>query len=540
MAANPATLVEALQQSSQRLPQASACEFREQRLDYASLQQRVYNLAAALRANGAGPGVRVGIYMATSMEAFIAVHAVLCAGAAYVPLDPKLPLERLRFMLEDCQVEHLVTQRERLPMVRRLPPQLAGQLRLFGPPGSEYAGSLSWARINQDDARPDWPGPAADDTAYIMYTSGSTGNPKGIVHTHASGLAYARASVEAFEVTQDDRIAGFAPLHFDQSTFHLFSAPLAAAAVVLVPDEYGSFPVDLAGLIDEQAMTIWYSVPYALVQLATRGELQRYSFSALRWVKFGGEAFPAKYLGPLMQHFSKASFANIYGPAEVNQCLHYVLPEAPEEQDSIPIGQAWEAAQLAVVNEQLETLPCGEEGELLVATSTMMRGYWGRDDLNHQAFVYPVNGCFAVAGEAGPVDQPRYYRTGDLVCRQANGQYDFRGRRDRQVKARGYRIELDEVESALLQHPDVIEAAAFTVPMSEGSLQLEAALILRSVDPLSSVRIRQFLLNRLPAYAIPQQVFFYDQFPRTGSGKIDRLKLAAKATAARSTQANET
>jgi acyl-coenzyme A synthetase/AMP-(fatty) acid ligase len=264
-------------------------------------------------------------------------------------------------------------------------------------------------------------------------------------------------------------------------------------------------------------MTFWYSVPFALIQLLLRGALEQRDLSSLRWVLFGGEPFPAKYLRQLMERLPQARFSNVYGPAEVNQCTYYHLPGPPQDDsEAIPIGQVWDNAEGLVLDENDQSVPAGEPGELVVRTPTMMRGYWGRPDLNERAFYYrPVFEHY----------QDRFYRTGDLVQEQPDGSLLFLGRKDRQIKTRGYRVEMDEVEKALASHPQVEECAAYAVPEAEGSQTIEAALIMKAGAQVGEAELRRFLAGLLPPYALPAALVFYEAFPRTGSGKIDRRAL---------------
>lgn len=361
------------------------------------------------------------------------------------------------------------------------------------------------------------------DLAYIMYTSGSTGTPKGIMHAHRSGLNYARMAAHTYGLTHTDRLGNHSPLHFDMSTLDYFSGPLVGATTVIIPEAYMKLPASLSQLIQDEALTIWYSVPFALIQLLLRGVLDERDLSSLRWVLFGGEPYPAKYMYGLMERLPQARFSNVYGPAEINQCSYYHVPSLAQEQavpeDIAPIGKIWPNAEELVVDDQDQPVASGDVGELLVRTPTMMVGYWQRSDLNESAF-YRTN----IANQTAI-----FYRTGDLVQKLPDGNYQFVGRKDRQIKTRGYRIELDEVEAALVGHPHVEEAAAYGVPAEAGSHQVEAVVILKAEASLSSDELLNYVGERLPAYAVPKEVAIATVFPRTGTGKIDRRALQQQA-----------
>ncbi|MEL6263929.1 MAG: AMP-binding protein, partial [Cyanobacteria bacterium J06626_6] len=360
------------------------------------------------------------------------------------------------------------------------------------------------------------------DLAYIMYTSGSTGTPKGIMHTHRSGLNYAKMAAATYGLTHTDRLGNHSPLHFDMSTLDYFSGPLVGATTVIIPAAYTKLPASLSQLVQDESMTIWYSVPFALIQLLLRGALEERDLSALRWVLFGGEPYPAKYMYGLMEKLPQARFSNVYGPAEINQCSYYHVPPLAEGESApdevAPIGKIWANAEEIVVDEYDEPVPSGKIGELLVRTPTMMQGYWQRPDLNEKCF-YRTEITYQDAV---------FYRTGDLVQRIGDN-YHFVGRKDRQVKMRGYRVELDEIEAALVSHEQVEQAAAYAVPADVGSVRVEAAAILKPAATLSEAELLTFVSARLPRYAVPQRVEILPVFPRTGTGKIDRRSLQKRA-----------
>ena len=225
-----------------------------------------------------------------------------------------------------------------------------------------------------------------------------------------------------------------------------------------------------------------------------------------------------------MLRLPQARFSNVYGPAEVNQCTYYHLPQAPEENgEPVPLGRIWDNAEGLIIDEQDGEVPRGEIGELVVRTPTMMRGYWARPDLNARAFYRrPVFGEY----------EDIFYRTGDLVQLHPDGQLRFLGRKDRQVKTRGYRVELDEIENALSGHPYIEENAVFALPDAEGSAVIQAAVILRSGAPCTETELKAHLAGLVPWYAVPVKIAIRSDFPRTTSGKIDRRTLREQALAA--------
>ena len=523
-------LSQILDRSAERFPDQDAFRYEGKSLTYAQLWYRANGLAGWLREQGVQRGDRVGIYLSKSLETAIAVYGIWKAGAAYVPLDPSAPIARTALAIHQCGIRHLLTQkskRSRLPALLEAAPNITCVLGLpenLDQPLPRTITRCDWNAIPKQESAP-----AArlmeQDIAYIMYTSGSTGVPKGIVHTHYSGLSYAQMSAYTFGLTNGDRLGNHSPLHFDMSTLDYFSGPLVGATTVIIPEAYTKIPASLSQLIQDETLSVWYSVPYALIQLLLRGVLEDRDLSSLRWVLFGGEPYPAKYMYELMQRLPQARFCNVYGPAEVNQCSYYLVPplmeKEPFPQEVAPIGQIWANAEELVLNEQNKPVSPGEVGELLVRTPTMMQGYWQQPDLNDQVF-YRCEIAHQMAV---------FYRTGDLVQQLVDGNYQFVGRKDRQIKSRGYRIELDEVEAALVSHPQLEEVAAYTATDEAGNQQVEAAVMVKANATLSQAQLMRYAAERLPAYAVPRYIAIAAAFPRTGTGKIDRLALQSQALA---------
>ncbi|MEL6327857.1 MAG: amino acid adenylation domain-containing protein [Cyanobacteria bacterium J06626_23] len=523
-------LSQILDRSAERFPQREAFRFEGEGLTYEQLLLRANGLALMLVNHGVRRGDRVGIYLNKGFESAIALYGIWKAGAAYVPLDPSAPIARTAYAINHCGIRHLITQkakRTRMPDLLNAAPGLAFILGL--PKSFELASSIE--RCDWSEVVPSETPPAVSlmeqDLAYVMYTSGSTGTPKGIMHTHRSGLNYAQMAAHTYGLTHTDRLGNHSPLHFDMSTLDYFSGPLVGATTVIIPEAYTKIPASLSQLAQDEALTIWYSVPFALIQLLLRGALHERDLRSLRWVLFGGEPYPAKYMYDLMAQLPQARFSNVYGPAEINQCSYYHVPPLTEVQPVpeavAPIGRIWANAEEIVVDDDGQPMPPGEVGELLVRTPTMMAGYWQQPVLNEQVF-YRTK----IASQTAV-----FYRTGDLVQQLADGNYQFIGRKDRQIKTRGYRIELDEVEAALVSHPQVEEAAVYAVPTDTGSRQVEAAVILKAGAGLTENDLLRFVAEKLPAYAVPKGVAIATTFPRTGTGKIDRRTLQQQAEANR-------
>jgi amino acid adenylation domain-containing protein len=513
-------------------PDRVAFSCLQEHLTYEQLATRSNRLAVFLLADGVLPGERVGICLPRSLESVVAVFGILKAGAVYVPIDPLAPRPVVEGILRHCGIRHLIAAHRSSDILQQIInggntplESVIGSLSLPGP-----VRTSPWATVEQASG-----GAAPDiriselDLAYIMYTSGSTGSPKGIMHTHYSGLSYARLSAATYGIHPDDRIANHSPLHFDMSTLGYFTAPTAGCTTVIIPEAHTRMPASLSTLMEDERVTVWYSVPLALTQMLHQGALENRKLTSLRWVLFGGEPFPPRPLYELMRLWPQAQFSNVYGPAEVNQCTFYHLPPQvpdasdPVSQQPIPLGEIWPDTEALVLDETDQPVGAGQSGELVVRSPTMMQGYWARPDLNARAFF---------TREVFPNFTKTFYRTGDLVRLGEDLQLHFIGRKDRQIKLRGYRIDLDDVEHALAFHEAVAEAAVYVYSDVEGGDErLAAAVIPRTGMAPDSTKIMAFLATRLPPQALPGRLFIRNTFPLTGTGKIDRNALRKETQA---------
>ena len=502
----PHLLSELVPAWAERDAHASAVGSGDESIDAEELAIAVGRLSAALRDRGIAPGDRVAVFAPKSIDSFVAVHAALHAGAIAVPIGTKSVGPTLEAAVDDIAPAAVVVG----PATAARWPSRPDVLAVGQPlPGRDR--HLGWDEVLATEPR----GPVArtgDDPAYIITTSGSTGRPKGIVHTHASGLRYAELAADCYDLGPDDRMANVAPFHFDQSTFELYAGPLAGASVVLVPEPLLNFPADLAQLAARERVTTWYSVPTILRGLLERGALETCDLRSLRWVLFGGEVFPLEPLRELMTRLPGARFSNVYGPAEVNQCTFHHLDRPPTD-EPLPIGRAWPDTEIRLVDDHGNVLSGPAEGELEVRTTTAMAGYWARPDLTASAFR-------TASGPGGLNEQ--WYRTGDLVTRDRDGLHRFLGRRDRQVKVRGVRVELEAVESALGSLPGVTGSAAVTVDADDGALV--GLIESTSIDDPDDVR--RALRGVLSPDATPDRVVVVDALPRTTSGKVDVRRAA--------------
>ncbi len=470
-----------------------------------------------LCALGVTPGDRVGVYLRKSVDALAVLYGALKAGAAYVPVDPGAPASRNAYILADCAVRVAVTERSFLgPLQTELHALGASPVLLcLGDVGSgrPLAQALDQADAEGRAPQRDSVFPSGDQLAYILYTSGSTGKPKGVMLSHENAVSFVEWCSETFTPTPDDRFSSHAPFHFDLSILDLHVPLRHGAAIVLIGSELGKDPHGLAALIADERITCWYSAPSILALLAVHGDLGARSLQQLRLVLFAGEVFAVKHLRSLTRQLPHPRYFNLYGPTETNVCTFYEVPlPVPDDRTTpYPIGKVCSHFEALVVNEAGDPVDDADEGELCISGRGVMQGYWALPEQSQRAFL-------ADAGR-------RWYRTGDIIARDDEGNYLYRGRRDRMVKRRGYRVELGEIEASLYRHPSIKEAATVAVPDADGGVRIRAFLASRSTSRPSLIELKRFCAEHLPLYMIPDQFSWLEALPKTSTDKVDYQSL---------------
>src|SRR5262245_12079364 len=513
-------------ESAERHASAPAVVMDGVTLDYATLEQRSNRFARSLVAHGVRRGDRVALWLPKSPDAIVALYGIMKAGAAYVPVDPSAPAARLAYIARDCEVAGLVTTRDRAaatdeafagraPMralwFADLDDARAEVPRVAGLPG------VPWAALAAEDPRA-FDSPALeDDLAYILYTSGSTGEPKGVMLSHRNCRVFTDWAAETFALSPRDRVANQAPFHFDLSTFDLFATAAAGASVHPVSPRIASFPAAVAMRWSQDRLSVWYCTPSSLVLMLTRGGLEAQDLSSLRVLLFAGEVFPTKYLRQLMAVAPHVRFANLFGPTETNVCTWLEVSQSPEGDTPLSIGRACPYDEALVLDDALRPVPAGGVGELWIRGASVMRGYWGSPERS-ALVLQPI--------DIAPGIRDVAYRTGDLARVLPDGNLEFLGRRDHQVKTRGYRVELGEIETRLASHPAVDEAVVVAIPDDEITNRLRAVVVAKPDAVVGADQLKQHCAAALPRYMVPETVEFRAQLPRTSSGKVDRRQLA--------------
>ncbi|HYH81776.1 MAG TPA: amino acid adenylation domain-containing protein, partial [Longimicrobium sp.] len=479
-----------------RTPDAPAAEFAGETLTYADLDARAERLARRLRGAGVGPETVVALSVERSLELPVVLLGVLKAGGAYLPLDPSYPPERLRYMLEDSRAGVLLTGRA-IGGGMAAGFSAAGGTVLFI--DGEDADASALDAVSGAAAAP-------ANLAYVIYTSGTTGRPKGVMITHRSAARLVMAQTEKLGFGPGERVLQFAPLSFDTSVAEIFTALCSGACLVGEPADALLPGPPLARLLAERRITHAKFTPSALAAIPA-AELPE-----LRTLIVGGEACT----GELVARWGDGRrFINVYGPTETT--VRATFADLTSGDAVPPIGRPLAGARLYVLDETFAPRPVGVAGELYVGGQGVARGYLGRPGLTAEKFVPDP-----FAAEPGA----RLYRTGDRARWRADGQLDFLGRADEQVKVRGYRIEPGEIESVLREHAAVREAAVVAREDRPGEKRLVAYVVADGAWPGADA-LRAHLSSRLPDYMVPGAVVALEALPLTPSGKVDRRALPA-------------
>lgn len=509
---------------AERRPEGTAVVSEGQRLTYGELERASSRLASALRRVGVQRGERVTLLLPKGPQAIVAIHGVLKAGGAYVPLDPAGPARRLATILASCEPRVLLVcartaalLRETWPLLARHP--VVGWLD-DAPPDRDLPGLAFTA---SDLAGPPTVAPDAGvsdvDPAYVMYTSGSTGIPKGVVITHRSVRCFVDWAVGYFGTAAGDRRAGHAPLHFDLSVYDVFGSFAAGAELHLVPPGLNLLPQRLAAWIGDSQITEWFSAPSILNYLAKFDALSEPAFPLMRRVLWCGEVFPTPALIYWMRRVPHATFTNLYGPTETTVASsYYTVPACPpDERAAIPIGRPCAGEVLLVLDQSLRPAPPGVVGDLYIGGVGLSPGYWRDEAKTRAAFI---------ADPTGTAPGGRLYRTGDLARIGDDGLIDFVGRVDTQIKSRGHRIELGEIEAALNAEETIQECAVIAL-RSDGfeGATLCCAYAPRPGGTLKPAEVRRRLAALLPAYMLPSRWLCLDRLPKNANGKTDRRAL---------------
>ncbi|MGO8793608.1 MAG: amino acid adenylation domain-containing protein [Candidatus Sulfotelmatobacter sp.] len=502
-------------------PGSPALELGDLSLSYEQLWNYAGKISACLK-DLLDPSEKVVSVLADrSIGAYGGILGVLGAGRGYVPLNPKFPAERTLVMLRASGCQTLVVGEECADTLKGLLPRLEKPLKIIIPDSRWGPEEGDWSRHRViaagqllKIADPEEPAIHGDDTAYLLFTSGSTGLPKGVAVSQSNAVAYMEYAAKRFGMHQGDRCSQNFDLTFDLSVHDLFTCWDGGAT--LCP--YAEQTLTPATLVDELALTCWFSVPSVAMFASKLGLLQPGAFPTLRWSLFCGEALSSSLAAAWQQAANHSILENLYGPTEATIAITYYRwnsETSPAEclRGLVPIGWPFDGQQVCAVNDDLEPVPTGESGELCLGGSQVTRGYLNDAEKTAKSFVRLKH-----------TGEQVWYRTGDLVRQDERGCLFYLGRRDFQVKVNGYRVELQEIDLVLREAAGVELAVAIPWPLSDGSASGIVAVVSGS-DPQHNQRIISACESRLPRYMVPNRIYHFPHIPLNVNGKIDRGKI---------------
>ncbi|MBW4678519.1 MAG: amino acid adenylation domain-containing protein [Microcoleus vaginatus WJT46-NPBG5] len=482
----------------ERTPNAVAVVFENQKLTYQELNQRANQLAGYLQSLGIKPEVLVGICIERSIEMLVCILGTLKAGGAYVPLDPAYPKDRLALMLEDAQVQVLLTQKH---LIQSLPQDQAQVVCL-----DEY----QLDSFNKNSNAQSYPS-SPSNLAYVIYTSGSTGRPKGVQITHASVINFLRSMQNRLGVTEKEIFLAQTSLSFDIAVLELCLPLITGACLILISREVASNGTELLKTLSSSGATFMQATPATWQMLLAAGWQKSPNLKIL----CGGEALPRKLANELLERGENVW--NLYGPTETT--IWSTIYQVEGNDQPVSIGNPIANTQLYILDKHLQPVPVGIQGELYIGGAGLVRGYLNRPDLTAEKFI------------ANPFSQDsnsRLYKTGDLARYLLDGTIEYLGRIDNQVKIRGFRIELGEIEAKLLENPAVREAVVVAREESLGNKRLVAYVVPQQQSiALKSSDLREDLQQKLPDYMVPASFVILEALPLTPNGKVDRKALPA-------------
>ncbi len=513
-----------IREQAERRPDAVALVMSGYSVTYGDLEAHSNQLARLLKEAGCRRGDRICFAIPKSPAAIIAILGILKADCMHVPVDIASPASRVskiiarsdpRFILGFESVADFVDELftfENAHQAIRI-----GWMDSLPCPGKTFSPAFSWGDLQAYSTEPlDYDNDSTD-PAHILFTSGSTGDPKGVTITHSNVMHFVEWGIRYFGINSSDRISCHPPLHFDLSYFDLFGAFGAGAQLHLVPPELSLLPNKIAEFIRASELTQWFSVPSVLSYIAKFDVLKFRDFPTLKRLLWCGEVLPTPSLLYWMERLPEVTFTNLYGPTETTiASSYYTVPACPvDDKAPIPIGLACDGEELLVLDDTLQPVPLEAIGDLYIRGVGLSPGYWRDSEATKAAFLpYGQDGC------------DRIYKSGDLARIGADGLVYFVGRADSQIKSRGYRIELGEIEAALQTLPDLQECAVVAIPGGsfEGNIICCAYVIANGLH-IDNVQLRSKLSKLLPAYMLPSRWMCLDRLPTNRNGKIDRREL---------------
>lgn len=526
----PSLMHQAVEVHAQIRPNKIAIEVGPWKMSYRELAAAMDRLAGVLQSHGVSRGDRVVIFADNGIEACVALLGILRVDACFVPLNPSYPAQRVAEIVNDADAVAIVATGDFLDILEEaaLALDAARDVRLFvlDRAQTELDNRTALARgfatiIGRDDIDRSQTDPSPnrngeDDLAYIIFTSGTTGRPKGVMVQHRAIRSTITWGIDYFHITHDDRLSNHSRLSFDVALFDIFCAFFTGATLCPVTERSDlMLPFDF---IQRMGITFWFSVPSVLAMLDRSRQLAGGPFKSLRAALFAGEALAPQLVSAWRRHQGHVPIYNLYGPTEaaIVVTVHNVGVDSPfNEGEPVPIGVETRDSEIVILDlDRDRPAAPGKIGRLMICGAQLAAGYWRRPELTATAF--PIN-------PLRPESGARMYDTGDLAVRDERGIITFQGRRDSQVKVKGYRIELGEIESVMGAHTALNECVAMVDPKSPDTL---VSIVSATGPGLDAEALFAIMERRLPAYMVPSRVIILDDLPHNQNGKIDRNALA--------------
>lgn len=516
-----------LTEQAMKQPGALAVQRLDRGKSYEELETQSNQLAHILKEAGCRRGDRVCFLMPKCPEAVISIMGILKADCVYVPLDWESPAIRTAKIVKKSQPSCILAAGDVQNVLVDLNKELGDPARdiLLGwldsenDPGEHLDPAFSFDDVmTAPGTRPEYRnGP--EDAAHLLFTSGSTGEPKGVITKHSNDIFFVEWAVSYFGIESSDRLSSHTPMHFDLSTLDIYGTLATGAQLHMIPAGYNLIPGNLARFIREYELTQWFSVPSILNYMSKFDVIIQDDFPSLKRLIWCGEVFPVPALRYWMERLPHVMFTNLYGPTETTVASsYYTVPEVPENNSTeIPIGRSCEGEQLHILDEDLNPVPPGETGELYISGVGVSRGYWDDPERTIEVFI---------TDPSSNGKEKTIYKTGDLAHIGNDGLCYFHGRKDSQIKSRGYRIELGEIESALNSLQLTLECAVVAVPTDGFEGQAICCAYVPPADEQVDIsRLTKELKNLLPGYMIPHLWESYSILPKNKNGKINRKEI---------------
>lgn len=494
------SVVSLLEKAAEKWASCPSIEDESGVISFSDLRERARAIGTGIiKSEGHGPCI---IYLPKSIDAISAMMGALYAGETYVPIDWHIPAPRLDKILENLRPARIITY-----------PELAVNLEALDLRGAEVdiISKLAATAIDNAAISGVLSAVSDQDPAYVIYTSGSTGTPKGVTIPHEGVLSYADWVVDTFHFDTQSVMASQAPIYFDNSVYDIYGMLRSGAKLVLIPDQLLLFPSKIVEFLAEREITAVFWVPTVMINMANTGTLGNTPLPKLKTVCFAGEVMPNKQLNVWRRAYPDCLYANLYGPTEITDvCVYYIVDREFSDPDPLPIGIACENMGTIILNEDNEVCATGEQGELCIYGPGVALGYWNAPEITERAFV----------------DDPscpgrRIYKSGDLACTSHDGLIMYLGRRDGQVKVKGNRIELGEVETAAHCVEGVENVCAVFDPDKQ-----EIVLFVETQGTLPYRKFNMELRKYIPGYMLPAKMLTMEKLPYNANGKIDRVALS--------------